>query len=138
MVCCVVIEVNKDGLYRVNQVVESYECGAILNPRITLAQVEGAIFQGLGGALRKEMRFENGKVLNGRFSEYSVPRLQTCRRSRVYSLTATTSISRRGRDADHRSGSGDCERSANKNWFDADSKRADQIRVEVYAKFDLQ
>ena len=48
--------------------------GAILNPRNTLAQVEGAIIQGLGGALMEEMRFENGKILNARFSEYQVPR----------------------------------------------------------------
>jgi isoquinoline 1-oxidoreductase len=68
------VEVKKEGVFRVNEIVEAYECGAILNPRNTLAQVEGAILQGLGGALREEMRFEKGRVLNGRFSEYLVPR----------------------------------------------------------------
>jgi isoquinoline 1-oxidoreductase len=68
------LTVNNDGAYRVNEIVEAFECGAILNPRNTLAQVEGAIIQGLGGALTEEVRFENGKVLNGRFSEYRVPR----------------------------------------------------------------
>jgi isoquinoline 1-oxidoreductase len=68
------VQLNNDGTYRVSEIVEAYECGAILNPRNTLAQVEGAIIQGLGGALREEMRFENGKVLNARFSEYLVPR----------------------------------------------------------------
>ncbi|HVK57404.1 MAG TPA: molybdopterin cofactor-binding domain-containing protein [Candidatus Kapabacteria bacterium] len=72
--CCVSLQLNKDGVFRVNEIVEAYECGAILNPRNTLAQVEGAIIQGLGGALKEEMRFENGRVLNGRFSEYMVPR----------------------------------------------------------------
>ena len=72
--CCVEVEVKKDGSYRVNEVIEAFECGAILNPRNTLAQVEGAIIQGLGGAMKEEMRFENGRVLNGRFSEYLVPR----------------------------------------------------------------
>ncbi|MGZ8921323.1 MAG: molybdopterin cofactor-binding domain-containing protein, partial [Limisphaerales bacterium] len=74
--CCVALEVNKEGAYRVHEVVEAYECGAILNPRNTLAQVEGAIIQGLGAAFTEEMRFENGKVLNGRFSAYQVPRFQ--------------------------------------------------------------
>lgn len=72
--CCVEVEVKKERSYRVNQVVEAFECGAILNPRNTLAQVEGAIIQGLGGALREQMHFENARVLNGRFSEYPVPR----------------------------------------------------------------
>lgn len=72
--CCVEVEVKKEGVFRVSEIVEAYECGAILNPRNTLAQVEGAILQGLGGALREEMRFEKGRVLNGRFSEYLVPR----------------------------------------------------------------
>ena len=72
--CYVEVEVNNDGAYRVQEIVEAYECGAILNPRNTLAQVEGAIIQGLGGALMEEMRFENGKILNARCSEYQVPR----------------------------------------------------------------
>ena len=74
--CCVSITVNKEGEYRVHEIVEAYECGAILNPRNTQAQVEGAIIQGLGGAFREEMRFENGHVINGRFSHYLVPRFR--------------------------------------------------------------
>jgi isoquinoline 1-oxidoreductase len=30
----------------------------------------------LGGALSEEMQFENGKILNGRFSQYPVPRFK--------------------------------------------------------------
>ena len=72
--CCVAIDVNSSGGYRVTEVVEAFECGSVLNPRNTLAQVEGAIIQGLGGALTEEMRFAGGKMQNGRFSEYMVPR----------------------------------------------------------------
>jgi nicotinate dehydrogenase subunit B len=37
-------------------------------------QVSGAIVQGLGGALFEGIDFENGRLVNGRFSEYRVPR----------------------------------------------------------------
>jgi isoquinoline 1-oxidoreductase len=52
----------------------AYECGAILNPSNLQAQVEGSLIQGLGGALTEAMEFENGKLLNGAFSKYRVPR----------------------------------------------------------------
>lgn len=38
------------------------------------AQVEGAIIQGLGGALSEEVRFENGRIRNPHFGGYRVPR----------------------------------------------------------------
>lgn len=73
--CCVEVEIS-NGTYRVTQIVNAFECGAIQNPRNLLAQVEGCIIQGLGGALREEMRFKDGKILNARFSQYAVPRFK--------------------------------------------------------------
>jgi len=58
------------------KVVEAFECGAIQNPANLKAQVEGCIIMGLGGALREEMRFKDGKMLNPRFSQYHVPRFK--------------------------------------------------------------
>jgi isoquinoline 1-oxidoreductase len=58
----------------VRRVCEVFECGAILNPGNLLAQVQGCILMGLGPALREEMRFEKGKMLNPTFSQYLVPR----------------------------------------------------------------
>ncbi len=52
----------------------AFECGAIQNPLNLKAQVDGAIIQGLGGALTEAIRFENGKLQNGLFSLYPVPR----------------------------------------------------------------
>src|SRR5262249_52360297 len=54
--------------------VTAFECGAILNPDHLKNQVEGAVVMGLGGALFEAIRFENGKILNPRFSRYRVPR----------------------------------------------------------------
>jgi isoquinoline 1-oxidoreductase len=61
---------------RVVRIVESFECGAIVNPDHLKNQVEGSIVQGLGGALFEAIDFEDGKLLNGRFSRYRVPRFR--------------------------------------------------------------
>jgi len=37
-------------------------------------QVEGAIVMAIGGALFEGIQFENGKILNARFSRYRLPR----------------------------------------------------------------
>ena len=71
---CVEVEVDRAaGRYRVVQILEAFECGAILNPRNLEAQVQGCIIQGLG-ALKEEVRFAEGHMLNPRFSAYPVPR----------------------------------------------------------------
>ena len=70
-------EVNvdrKSGEVKVVRVVSAFECGAIVNPDNLRNQIEGSNIQGLGGALFEAIQFENGKILNGRMSEYRVPR----------------------------------------------------------------
>jgi isoquinoline 1-oxidoreductase len=70
-------EVNvdrKSGEVKVVRVVSAFECGAIVNPDNLRNQIEGSNVQGLGGALFEAIEFENGKILNGRMSEYRVPR----------------------------------------------------------------
>ena len=64
------------GKIIVRRVCEVFECGAILNPDNLLSQVQGAIIMGLGPALREEMHFEKGKMLNASFGKYQVPRFQ--------------------------------------------------------------
>jgi nicotinate dehydrogenase subunit B len=61
---------------RVVRIVESFECGAILNPDHLKMQVEGSIVQALGGALFESIDFDNGRILNPRFSQYRVPRFR--------------------------------------------------------------
>ena len=39
------------------RIVEAFECGAIVNPDGLRKQVEGAVVQGLGGALREAVEF---------------------------------------------------------------------------------
>jgi nicotinate dehydrogenase subunit B len=65
---------RKSGDVKVVRVVSAFECGAIVNPDNLRNQIEGSNVQGLGGALFEAIAFENGKILNGRLSEYRVPR----------------------------------------------------------------
>jgi isoquinoline 1-oxidoreductase len=60
---------------KVRHVCEVFECGPVLNPPNLVAQVQGCILMGLGGALREEMRFQDGRMLNANFGQYLVPRL---------------------------------------------------------------
>jgi nicotinate dehydrogenase subunit B len=72
---CVEIQVDRrSGEVRVVRVVTAFECGAIVNPDGLRNQIEGANIMGLGGALFESVKFENGKILNARFSKYRVPR----------------------------------------------------------------
>jgi isoquinoline 1-oxidoreductase len=73
------VEVNVDrttGEVKVVRIVSAFECGAIVNPDNLRNQIEGSNVQGLGGALFEAIEFENGKILNGRMSEYRVPRFR--------------------------------------------------------------
>jgi CO/xanthine dehydrogenase Mo-binding subunit len=65
---------SKSGDVRVVRVVSAFECGAIVNPDNLRNQIEGSNVQGLGGALFEAIEFENGKILNGRLSQYRLPR----------------------------------------------------------------
>jgi CO/xanthine dehydrogenase Mo-binding subunit len=70
-------EVNVDrkaGDGKVVRVVSAFQCGAIVNPYNLRNQIEGSNIQGLGGALFEAIEFENGKIMNGRMSEYRGPR----------------------------------------------------------------
>lgn len=64
----------KTGRVKIERVVESFECGAIVNPRHLHNQVEGAVVQAIGGALFESIQFKNGQILNGKFSQYRLPR----------------------------------------------------------------
>jgi isoquinoline 1-oxidoreductase len=64
----------KTGRVKIERVVESFECGAIVNKTHLHNQVEGAVVQAIGGALFENIQFKDGQVLNGKFSRYRLPR----------------------------------------------------------------
>jgi isoquinoline 1-oxidoreductase len=72
---CVQVAVDrKAGSVKVVKVTQTFDCGAIVNPHGLMSQVTGAIAMGLGGALREEMKYEKGKILNDSFGDYQPPR----------------------------------------------------------------
>ena len=68
------VHVSKSGEVKIVRVVSAFECGAIVNPDNLRNQIEGSNVQGLGGALFEAIEFDNGKIRNGRLSQYRVPR----------------------------------------------------------------
>ena len=75
MASCVEVAVQRaSGTVQLVRVVTAFECGAIVNPDGLKNQVEGAVIQGIGGALFEAVEFADGKILNPQFSRYRVPR----------------------------------------------------------------
>ncbi len=73
--CCVELTVPAAGApIKIERVLEAFDCGPVVNPEHLKNQVEGAIIQGLGGALFEAIDFENGRILNARLAKYRVPR----------------------------------------------------------------
>ena len=59
---------------KIRRAVQAWECGAIINPDGLRNQVEGALVQGIGGALFERILFSAGRIENSRLSRYRVPR----------------------------------------------------------------
>jgi isoquinoline 1-oxidoreductase len=74
--CCEVEVDATSGAPRLIEIVEAFECGAIMNPGNLRSQVEGCIMMGLGAALREEILFKSGQLTNARFASYRVPRFR--------------------------------------------------------------
>lgn len=74
--CAEVVVDRSSGAVRVVRIATAFECGAIVNPDGLRHQVIGANIQGLGGALFEAIEFENGRIINPRFSRYRVPRFR--------------------------------------------------------------
>jgi nicotinate dehydrogenase subunit B len=74
--CAEVAVDRSSGRVQVIRAVSAFECGTIINPDHLKNQVEGALVQGLGGALFEAIEYEDGKILNPKFSKYRVPRFR--------------------------------------------------------------
>src|SRR5262249_6215931 len=75
MAACAEVAIDRrTGRVKIVRVVQSFDCGAVVNPDGLRNQVSGAIVQGIGGAMFEAVHFDNGRILNPRFSEYRLPR----------------------------------------------------------------
>ena len=78
------VHVDPDRAVRVERIVTVVEAGAIVHPANLRSQVEGATVMALGGALFEEIRFASGRILNGRLSQYRVPRFSDLPRLEIH------------------------------------------------------
>ena len=72
---CVEVSIDpKTKAIKVIRQVTAFECGKILNPDGLANQINGAVIQGIGGALFEAIEFSNNRILNAHLSRYRVPR----------------------------------------------------------------
>ena len=69
------VEVDKtNGHVQVKRVTCAQHMGLVVNPQGATIQVEGCITMGLGYALKEDIQFEGGKILNRNFDSYEFSR----------------------------------------------------------------
>ncbi|MDA3644032.1 xanthine dehydrogenase family protein molybdopterin-binding subunit [Saccharopolyspora indica] len=58
----------------VRKYVVIHDCGNVINPRVVEGQVQGAVVQGIGGALYEEIVYdEHGQLLNASYMDFLMP-----------------------------------------------------------------
>ena len=72
--CAEVAVDHSTGQVRVVRVTTAFDCGAVVNPNGLQNQIVGADIMGLGGALFEAIEFKDGRITNGTFVQYRVPR----------------------------------------------------------------
>jgi nicotinate dehydrogenase subunit B len=69
------VEVDKKTLeVRVKRIACAQDMGLSINPEGSKIQMEGCIMMGLGYALREDIRFRGGEILDLNFDSYEIPR----------------------------------------------------------------
>ena len=69
------VSIAPDGRVNVHRVVCAVDCGWTINPNTIEAQVEGGIVYGLTAAFYGEITFQNGRVTQSNFHDYSMLRI---------------------------------------------------------------
>lgn len=73
---CAEVEIDPEKQVRIRRIAQAWESGPIINPDGLLNQNQGAIVQGIGGALFEAILFGNGRILNPLFADYRLPRFR--------------------------------------------------------------
>lgn len=73
------VEVDKEtGAVRVVRIISANDVGKSINPSLCKQQIEGGVIMGIGYALREELLFDKGKILNSSFMDYKIPTFTEC------------------------------------------------------------
>jgi isoquinoline 1-oxidoreductase beta subunit len=94
--------VSRDGAVRVRRVVCAVDCGAVVNPNIVEAQIQGAVIFGVTAALYGEITLKNGRVEQTNFDSYRILRMDEAPTIEVHIV----------RSSDPPGGMGECGTSA--------------------------
>jgi isoquinoline 1-oxidoreductase beta subunit len=90
-----VAEVSVDkgsGRITVHKITCAVDCGAVINPAIVTAQMEGAIIMGLSAALKEKMEFANGGVKTANFGDYDILRMSETPEIEVHIVTGKDAL----------------------------------------------
>jgi CO/xanthine dehydrogenase Mo-binding subunit len=77
-VSCLGVEVDVDrdtGIVRVARIVSVGDVGRAIHPQMAEGQDVGGAVMGMGVALREELRYEDGSLVNGNLYDYRFPRI---------------------------------------------------------------
>jgi CO/xanthine dehydrogenase Mo-binding subunit len=69
------VAVDPEGVVRLERVVCAVDCGTVVHPDNTIAQIEGGVLFGLSAALYNEITIENGRVRQSNFHDYRTLRM---------------------------------------------------------------
>jgi len=68
------VEVDTDtGAVRVLKIASAFDVGKVLNVQQCRTQVIGGVVQGIGSAVIEKFVFEDGRLMNGSFTDYKIP-----------------------------------------------------------------
>ncbi len=69
------VEVNTEtGEVRVMKMWDAHDIGKAINPSSVESQIEGSLAMGIGYTFYEDLQFKEGRVANGTFSQYRLPR----------------------------------------------------------------
>jgi isoquinoline 1-oxidoreductase beta subunit len=69
------VAISKGGEVKVQRVLACVDCGHVVNPLNVEMQIESAILYGLTAALFGEITIQKGRVEQGNFDDYFIPRM---------------------------------------------------------------
>jgi isoquinoline 1-oxidoreductase beta subunit len=85
-----VVEISMEkGQPKVHRVVTVVDCGRVINPNILEQQIQSAVIYGLTNALRAQITFEKGRVVQGNFDDYAPIRMNETPAIEAYFVPST-------------------------------------------------
>jgi isoquinoline 1-oxidoreductase beta subunit len=74
----------KDGAVKVHRLAYAVDCGRPINPEGIRAQVESAAIYGLSASLHDAITIKGGRVVQGNFNDYQMPRIGDTPKTEVH------------------------------------------------------